>query len=118
MWGATAAVLALALPWLPALASLGGGCPLREWTGWPCPTCGGTRAIAALARGDLVRAVRSNPVVAAGFVGFELVGLAAYPWLRWRGIVPVVPVETTRKLGVAALLIVVANWVWLVFSGV
>jgi len=38
-------------------------CPIRALTGWLCPGCGGTRAIAALLRGDLVGALRLNGLV-------------------------------------------------------
>ena len=38
-------------------------CPLRTHTGVPCPFCGSTRALAALARLDWVTAVQFNPLV-------------------------------------------------------
>lgn len=35
-------------------------CPVRHFTGIPCPTCGMTRSFMAIARGDLERAVSEN----------------------------------------------------------
>ena len=35
-------------------------CPIHAVTGWYCPGCGGTRAIWALLRGDVVGALRDN----------------------------------------------------------
>jgi hypothetical protein len=33
------------------------GCPIRYFTGIPCPTCGMTRSFMAIARGDLTQAI-------------------------------------------------------------
>lgn len=35
-------------------------CPIHAVTGWYCPGCGGTRALGALLRGDVVGALRDN----------------------------------------------------------
>lgn len=46
-------------------------CPLRHWTGIPCPTCGMTRSFIAIARGDLTEAVTQHlfgPILFAGFL--------------------------------------------------
>ncbi len=58
-------------------------CPLRRVTGVPCPFCGMTRSVTAVARGDLGASLALNPggialVVAA--IALLLVG-----W-RWRRI--------------------------------
>lgn len=47
------------------------GCPLRHWTGIPCPTCGMTRSFMAIVRGDLSQAVAEHlfgPVLFTGFL--------------------------------------------------
>jgi hypothetical protein len=36
-------------------------CPFKAATGWPCPTCGATRAVFALARGEMAAALSMNP---------------------------------------------------------
>jgi hypothetical protein len=51
-------------------------CPFREMTGMACPTCGATRALIALLKGDVMTAFRMNPVVAAATSG--LVPYLAY----------------------------------------
>ena len=43
------------------------GCPLRVWTGLPCPTCGGTHAVRELLDGRLLGAL--VPAVTAVVVG-------------------------------------------------
>ncbi|MEV4423578.1 DUF2752 domain-containing protein [Patulibacter sp. NPDC049589] len=75
-------VAALALPaaYEAAVGSDGPPiCPFRLLTGLPCPFCGGTRALAAAARGDLDGALRFNavwPVVAVALIAAGVVGLA------------------------------------------
>ena len=54
-------------------------CPFRAVTGLDCPLCGGTRAVRALAGGDVVAAAGHNLVVVA------LLPLLAYAYLRWAG---------------------------------
>ena len=46
-------------------------CPLRHWTGIPCPTCGMTRSFMAIARGDLTEATTQHlfgPILFTGFL--------------------------------------------------
>jgi hypothetical protein len=73
---ATALVLAaVVLPWRPPTL-----CLLRALTGLPCPACGGTTAMVALGRGDLLAALRASPVVT----------LAAPLWVLWPRLQPTV----------------------------
>lgn len=53
----------VALGAAPLLLSLGDVplCAFRQWTGRPCPLCGGTHACAALAEGQLLAAWQANP---------------------------------------------------------
>lgn len=37
-------------------------CPVRLLTGYPCPGCGGTRAMGAICLGDFERAWQLNPI--------------------------------------------------------
>ena len=60
------------------------GCLLLAVTGWPCPGCGVTTSLVALASGDLARAARSNPAglaVAAGLLAQAVVAARGL----WRG---------------------------------
>ena len=40
-------------------------CPIRLLTGYPCPGCGGTRAMGAISLGDFERAWSLNPITFA-----------------------------------------------------
>lgn len=89
-------------------------CPFRTITSIPCPTCGGTRAMIALARFDLPRAFEMNPLVA-------LCGLLAALYLfhairvlftrnPWRP-------ELPRMMRYVVIGAIAANWVYLIAVG-
>lgn len=61
-----------------------GLCPFLALTGYPCPGCGGLRAVNDLTHGDVAGAVSSN-VLAVALLGF--VGVAWLNWVirRWKG---------------------------------
>ena len=64
LWGAVgSASLLLAATWARLVGTLPFACPFRSLTGLPCPTCGATRALAALAAGDFGGSLRLNPAV-------------------------------------------------------
>jgi hypothetical protein len=54
-----------------------GFCPFLTLTGWPCPGCGGLRAVNDLTRGDLVAAVSSNALAVALVLGLAVL------WIVW-----------------------------------
>lgn len=88
-------------------------CPLLEFTGIPCPTCGGTRALAALAAGQWLEAFAWNPAVAAGGVvaaAFLPVGAV----LLWRPEYrPTLPQRVPLPLTATGALLLAANQVYL-----
>src|SRR4051812_6016749 len=45
-------------------------CIVKYVTGYPCPACGTTRAAILLTKGDVVKAIQTNPLglIAAGFL--------------------------------------------------
>ena len=43
-------------------------CVVVRWTGWPCPTCGGTRMARTLLAGKFWEALRFNPLLMAATV--------------------------------------------------
>ncbi len=94
-------------------------CPMHAITGWPCPTCGATRALLALVGGDPGRALRLNPLVATGlllavpYVGYAAtVSLLGLPRLRCR-----VSARGARLARVVTITVIMANWVFLIADG-
>lgn len=92
-------------------------CPLREVTGIPCPTCGGSHALVALARGDLRAALGANPALC----GFALAFAVAVLWAALALAVPPLRVgvqlgpRERRTTGWLAVLGIVAAWAYQVW---
>jgi hypothetical protein len=120
LWGAvglaTAAVALLA--WATGAVVLP-PCVFKAVTGVPCMTCGSTRAIAALAAGEVLAAVRWNPLTVAAVLAAvvyvpyaALTGVAGARRVRLR-----LASHDWRLLRGAALVTLAATWVFLVVDG-
>jgi len=75
-----AALVALARALGPAALRHLPTCPLHEWTGLFCPSCGATRAVYHLLRGELLAACSANALAVLAITGAAL----ARPWLAPR----------------------------------
>lgn len=112
------AVMALvAARYLP-LTDILPSCQFKVFTGFPCPTCGTTRSLVHLAKGDLPGSLFMNPAVALGMI-------AAILWLFYNTII--VLFDTSRftlsftraesnTVRAAALALLLLNWWYLVLS--
>jgi hypothetical protein len=117
LWGAvglaTTAVAVLA--WATGAVVLP-ACVFKVVTGLPCVTCGSTRALAALAAGEVLAAVRWNPLAAAAAFGAvvyvpygAMTGLAGSRRVRLR-----LAARDWRFLRAVALVTLAATWAFLV----
>jgi hypothetical protein len=85
-------------------------CAMRHFTGHPCPTCGSTRLVMSLIRGDVARAMWFNPFVFAAMIGMGLMlsvrmVFARQPMIRWT--------QRRRWVGIGLLLAAMgASWVY------
>lgn len=93
-------------------------CVFKAVTGWPCLTCGSTRALGRVCAGDLRGAFAMNPLatlLAAGLVPWGLADAA----LMLRG--SALGVELSPRLGLparaAALSALLGNWAYLIAAG-
>jgi hypothetical protein len=89
-------------------------CFFKAFTGWPCLSCGSTRAVARLFALDLSGALRMNPLFALGALAllpWALVDL----WLWGQGSALAVEAAPASKrlLRALALLALIANWAYL-----
>jgi hypothetical protein len=110
---AAAAVAVLHLDQLPI-----GFCAFKAVTGWPCLTCGTTRAVGRLAALDVGGALAMNPLVTA--FAFLLV-----PWglgdlalaRRGRALALRLSPLAGRVARVAGIVALAVNWIYLVAAG-
>jgi hypothetical protein len=118
LW-AVCAILAVAFRpvWLAAAGFLP-PCPWHALTGWACPGCGTTRAVVSLLHGRVGDALAFNPLSALAAIAFFGGGILAPIWLACGG--PAVRLSGRPRPLVAftAGAGFLANWVWLVASGV
>ena len=94
-------------------------CALKVLTGLPCPTCGLTRAVLAVTRGDLGAALFFNPLaVVAGTASMLYLAYAATVLvLRLPRFRPRLSPADARFARAISLLLLLANWVWLIATG-
>lgn len=83
-------------------------CTFRRITGVPCPGCGATRAVAALAQGEIAHAFALNPLFLAALL--LLASLLALRLLA--GVAPRLRPSRAALLIAAAL--VVVNWAYVI----
>ena len=115
LWGGAALACAAAAPLVSGLAAHAPVCAFRALTGVACPTCGGTRALLALAHLEVGAALAWNPLVTLAAVVFFAGGLVALVRaLRGKGVPDGAP---PRWAGAAAALALAANWAFVVAAG-
>jgi hypothetical protein len=92
-------------------------CPLHALSGIPCPTCGTTRAATALLHVDFKTAFLLNPLMAGSLMAAGL--YVVYAAVVVIGRMPRARIESVtrseaRVIRVLAILLIAANWLYLV----
>jgi hypothetical protein len=114
IFGSLAIMALVAARYLP-LMDIMPSCQFKAFTGFPCPTCGTTRSLVDLAKGDLQGSLLMNPVLALGMI-------LAIVWFFYNSII--VLFNTSRfalslsrpesdAVRVAALAFLLLNWYYL-----
>lgn len=88
-------------------------CGVKILSGLPCPFCGGVRATAALGRGSLAEALAWNPAVTLLHAGMFASGVFLVSGRTPAWLVP----GRQRLVFRAALVILLANWIYLIAVG-
>lgn len=118
--GLVVAGVALSWPHLPqsVLPWFSPGCHFRAITGWPCGSCGFTRAFVRAIHLDLDGALAVSPLGTTLFIAWVLYGLIAIGGLLFPSLPRPTLVATAgerRILVAAALAAYAANWAYLLF---
>ena len=93
-------------------------CYFKTLTGYPCPTCGTTRAFARLFWRDLPGALAMNPLATAGVLLLALWGVADLALLpRGRALSLELSSSAGRLARLVAVALLVVNWAYLVVAG-
>jgi len=100
-----------------------GFCIFKEVTGIPCPSCGSTRALGNLIKGNIKEALYWNPL---GFL-IGLIMLVLPPWLLYDLLLKKQSfmlfykrIETILQLkyvAIPAALLIILNWIWNIKKG-
>lgn len=101
-----------------------GACLFKHITNIPCPSCGSTRSVLSLLRGDISGSVNWNPF------GLILIVILVFSpvWILYDVVNQKVSLLKFYKktelylkrkyIGIPAILIVLINWVWNIHKGV
>lgn len=118
LWGGVALALVALAPLGERLASSLPACPVKSIAGFPCLTCGATRAALALGRLDPLAALTVNPLAAVAWSALVVLGVVAgVAALVDRPLALREPRPTLGlRLGLAAAAL--GNWAYLVLAGV
>jgi hypothetical protein len=93
-------------------------CVFKAVTGWPCLTCGTTRALGRLLAGDLTGALALNPLVVVAALFVSLWGLLDALLLpRGRALAVELGPRLHPIARLAALALAAGNWLYLVAAG-
>lgn len=120
LWGGVAVALIALSPLAFRLAAAAPACPLKTFTGLPCPGCGTTRAALALGRLDVVGAFTVSPLAAAGWTLLVAGGLVAGALALAGRELPAPPRLDGRRLWAWRIAVVTAlmgNWLYLLWAG-
>jgi Protein of unknown function (DUF2752) len=93
-------------------------CAFKAVTGLPCMTCGTTRTLGLLFAGQVKDALVMNPLATVVGAAIAFWGLADLFLLRQKAVLSLETDPRARPiLKVAGVLVVIANWAYLIASG-
>ncbi|MEP7169551.1 MAG: DUF2752 domain-containing protein [Bacteroidota bacterium] len=98
-------------------------CLFKAITGFPCPSCGSTRAAVALLHGDFSGSLWWNPLGVIGLFVLVIVPCwLAYDVLKdknsfYRFYCRVETLLKQRMIAFPAIFIILCNWIWNIYKG-
>jgi hypothetical protein len=118
LWGGVAAVLVALAPWAAAFEGGFWPCIFKSLTGYPCPTCGLTRAAIALARFDVLGALGRYPLPTLAWMFLIGGGLLAAAMTLAGRTPPCIPSKVPTWVKAALVAVLLLNWAYSIATGV
>lgn len=118
VWGPIAVLFIITAGFFKNIAPHLPNCVFHEITGFPCPTCGGTRSLIALSQFDLGLSFMLNPLVplfALGLIVFSLLFLAGA--VTKRSVKITLTERGKRIIRYSVLFLIALNWIFLIVTG-
>lgn len=93
-------------------------CLIKNVTGYPCPSCGTTRAIVLLSKGAVLQSLQQNPFgiivalcmfILPFWIGFDVLKKKATFYDFY---IKIESVIRKPKVAVILILLVILNWIW------
>jgi hypothetical protein len=100
-----------------------GVCIFKHVTNIPCPSCGSTRSLLSLLKGNIYEALYWNPIgilLAFMMVIFPIWILSDFLWRKDSLFICYQKAESflrKREVAIPAILLVASNWIWNIFKG-
>lgn len=117
IYGSIALLCVLAVKYLP-IAHLAPSCVFRGMSGFPCPTCGTTRALLSLAEGNFIDALTMNPlsvVVVSAAIASSLYGIVSLLF-GIRRMTFSFSERESNGMRITAVMIMLLNWGYLLYA--
>jgi hypothetical protein len=95
---------------------------IKNATGYPCPSCGSTRAVQALYKGDLIGSFLFNPfgiivsialLILPFWIGIDLAMKRKSFYLAYNKMEAVLK---QKKIAIPLIILVVLNWIWNIYK--
>lgn len=93
-------------------------CLIKNLTGFPCPSCGTTKAVEYLSKGQIVKSINQNPfglivgfcmLVIPFWIGYDLIGKKA---TFYQFYLKTESITRKPKIAIVLILLVILNWIW------
>ena len=118
VWGPIAILFIAAAGIFRGIAPHLPNCVFHEITGFPCPTCGGTRSLIALSQFDFFSSFLYNPLALLFTIGLIVFSLLFLVGIISNKSLKIMLSERGKKvLRYSAISLFIFNWIFLILTG-
>ncbi len=99
-----------------------GVCLIKNVTGFPCPSCGTTRAVQLLLQGNILASLETNPfgiliafimTVVPVWIAFDLIFKRDTFYQSYKKTESTI---RTKRIATVLILLVILNWIWNIYK--